>query len=508
MVFQSKIDVTIEMKLRITNYFLTIRKLFMLLLSKFLLVACAAGPDYKSPDMDLPESWETKSVTSSQVAKKPVMAAGERWWNLYADPVLDKIEDEALAHNVDAQLAVARILEARSQLVIAESDLYPEVNVNGADSRTKRSINPGQFIPPVRIIDFSRIILEASYELDLWGKFRRSTEAARADLFARKFNIDAVRLSLTSQVAQQYFSLLAADAQESSIRRILAGRQERLLLDKKRYAVGAISEFDLHQSKAEAENTQAQLVMIIGVRDQLEASLALLLGRSPRELMHARLERGHPTLVNVWVPDGLPAELLFRRPDLQEAEQNLIAMNARVGVARAQFFPAISLTSYLGSESISFSRLFTGPASIFQFAAGVAQPIFNAGRIESGVKIAESRREQALLQYKYAVANAFTDVRKALLAQDTARQKLVAETARGSALEKAHKQAEVRYRVGVSSRLEFLDVERNYLLAELNRIDAERDQRIAVTDLMKAMGGGWQQSRAKETISALPSRNG
>ena len=276
-------------------------------------------------------------------------------------------------------------------------------------------------------------------------------------------------------------------------------------MDKKRYKAGVISEFDLHQSEADAVNTKAQLITIIGIRDQMEAGLTLLLGRSPRNLMNGRLERGNPVLGNVWVPDGLPAELLLRRPDLQEAEYNLIAMNARIGAARAQFFPSISLTSYLGSESISFTRLFSGPASIFQFAAGIAQPIFNAGRINSGVKIAESRREQALVQYKYAVASAFTDVRKALLAQETARQKLAAETTRSRALSKAYKQAEVRYRVGISSRLEFLDVERNYLLAELTRIDAERDQRTAVADLLKAMGGGWQQSLTNPLSQSMQS---
>lgn len=477
----------------------------MLLFSGSLVAACAVGPDYQSPEMDLPKSWEIKPSAVKLTTEKPVSVAGERWWSLFADPVLDKIEDEALVHNADVQLATARILEARAQLVIAESDLYPKVNVNGTDFRSKRSINPGQFIPPVRIIDFSRITMDVSYELDLWGKFRRSSEAARADLFAKQFNVDAVRLSLTTQVAQEYFSLLAADAQESSIRQVLKGRQERFELDKKRYKAGVIAEFDLHQSEADAVNTKAQLITIIGIRDQMEAGLTLLLGRSPRDLMNGRLERGNPVLGNVWVPDGLPAELLLRRPDLQEAEHNLIAMNARIGAARAQFFPSISLTSYLGSESISFTRLFTGPASIFQFAAGIAQPIFNAGRINSGVKIAESRREQALVQYKYAVSSAFTDVRKALLAQETARQKLAAETIRSRALSKAYKQAGMRYRVGISSRLEFLDVERNYLLAELTRIDAERDQRTAVAGLLKAMGGGWQQSLTNPLSQSMQS---
>ena len=472
----------------------------VILLSGSLLAACAAGPDYQRPEMDLPEHWvTTKPSTVNPATEKPVNTAGEIWWSLYADPVLDKIEDEALAHNVDAQVATARILEARAQLGITESDQYPKLNANGTQSRTKRSVNPGLFIPPVRILEFSRISLDASYELDLWGKFRRASEASRADLFAAQFNRDSVRLSLTAQVAQQYFALLSADAQESAIRRVLTGRQERLALDRKRYKVGIISEYELHQSEADADATQAQLIFIIKMRDQQEASLSLLLGRSPRNVMNGKLERGSPTLANVWVPDGLPAELLLRRPDLQEAEQKLMAMNARIGVARAQFFPSISLTSYLGSESISLSNLFTGPAGIFQFAAGIGQPIFNAGRIKFGVQVAESRRDQALTQYKQAVASAFADVRNALFAQESARQILTAESSRSRALSKAHKQAELRYQIGISSRLELLDVERNYLLAELTRIDAERAQRTAVADLFKALAGGWQQPAVKPT---------
>lgn len=494
-----------DMKHCFINDFIKARTLFVVLLSGSFFVACTAGPNYQHPEMDLPETWENKPGAVKPVAEKSVSVIGERWWSLYADPVLDQIEDEALAHNADAQLAVVRILEARAQLGIAESDQFPKVNANGADSRTKRSINPGQFIPPVRILDFTRVTIDASYELDLWGKFRRVSEAARADLFAKQFNIEAVRLSLTAQVAQQYFLLLSADAQEAATRRVLAGRKERLVLDKKRYETGVISEYELHQSEADADNTQAQLITIIGVRDQLEAGFALLLGRSPRNLMNSKLERGNPSLVNVWVPDGLPAELLLRRPDLQESEQNLIAMNARIGAARAQFFPSINLTSYLGSESISFSRLFSGPAGIFQFATGIGQPIFNAGRIKSGIKIAESRRDQALVQYRQAVASAFTDVRKALLEQESSRQRLAAESSRSRALSTARKQAELRYRAGISSRLEFLDVERNYLLAELTRIEAERDQRIAVANLFKAMGGGWQQSTVKPEQKSLPS---
>ncbi len=265
-------------------------------------------------------------------------------------------------------------------------------------------------------------------------------------------------------------------------------------MDRKRLEIGVISEFQLHQSEAEVSSAQAQLANIVLLRNRQETALALLLGRSPRDVMNAQLERGLPTLNDVWVPDGLPAELLLRRPDLKAAEQHLIAQNAHIGEARAQFFPSISLTGYLGSETTDMAKLFTGPAGIFQFAAGLSQPIFNAGRISANVRASEARRDQTLVQYQQAVASAFGDVRNALAAQSAARQVLAAETARSQSLATASRQAEVRIQVGSSSRMDFLDVERNQLQAELNRIDAERAQRAAVADLFKALGGGWQQA--------------
>jgi len=463
------------------------------LFSACLLAGCAVGPDYQHPKMDLPENWPAKQGEAIQ----PVAFAGDRWWNLYADPVLDKLEDEALEHNVDIKVAAARVLETRAQLGITESDRYPSVNANVRESRTESSLNdtfPRPATMP-RIQNFSHATLDASYELDLWGKLRRADEASRAELLAAESAKEAVHLFLAAQVAQQYFALLSCDAQETVIRRILDGRQERIALNKKRFEVGVISEYDLHQAEADEAAIQSQLATLIQARNKQETVLALLLGRSPREVMNGKLERGSPGIAVASIPKGLPAELLLRRPDLKEAESRLVALNARIGAARSQFFPSIVLTSYLGSESTAFSSLFSGPAGIFQFAASVTQPIFNADRVEFTVKAAEAQREQALAQYQQAVASAFADVRNALSEQEAARKILVSESARSKALIQAYKQAELRYQGAISSRMELLDVEQNYLQAELNRLDAERAQRVAVADLFKALGGGWESSR-------------
>jgi len=467
-------------------------KALALLLPALLLAACTTEPDYKRPDMVLPESWPAKQDNMAQ----KVSGASEQWWHLYADTFLDQIEDEALAHNADIQVAAARVLEVRAQLGITEADQSPVVSANVSQSRTRETA-VGTFPLPATVSptqNFSHVALNASYEIDLWGKLRRATEASRADLLSAESAKETVRLTLTTQVAQQYFDLVSLDAQEVSIRRVLAGRQERLALNKKQLEVGVISEYDLHQTDADVAAVQSQLATIIQARDKQETALALLLGRSPRDVMGKDLHRGSPSLPAASVPDGLPAELLLHRPDLKDAEQRLVALNARIGAARAQFFPSITLTSYLGTESAAFASLFSGPAGIFQFAANVSQPIFNANRVGNMVDVAEARRDQALIQYKQAVASAFADVRNALLAQESARQVLASESARSEALVQAYKQADLRYQAGITSRLELLDVERNYLQAELNRLDAERAQRVAVADLFKALGGGWQSS--------------
>ncbi|MBI5658333.1 MAG: efflux transporter outer membrane subunit [Nitrosomonadales bacterium] len=458
------------------------------LLSAFLLAACATGPDYQRPNMDLPASWPAKPGNARQTT-----LSAARWWSVFADPVLDKLEEEALAHNAEVQIAAARVLEARALMGLAEADQNPVVSANAKGSRTGSSLATASPRPAnsPRAQNSSRVTLDASYELDLWGKFRHASEAARAEMLAAESARDAVHLSLTAQVAQQYFALLSGDAGEATVRRVLAGRQERLALDRKRIEAGMLSEFETHQAEAEEAVARSQLAAIIQAREKQEAALVLLLGRSPREVMGGKLERGNPAPASAWVPEGLPAELLLRRPDLKEAELRLMALNARIAVVRAQFFPSISLTAYLGSESASLANLFSGPAGIFQFAASASQPVFNSGRAGLGVDAAEARRDQALAQYRKAVASAFADVRNALFALETTRQVAESESARSKALAQAHKQAELRHQGGITSRFELLEVERNYLQAELNRVDAERAQRAAVADLLKALGGGW-----------------
>lgn len=473
------------------------------LVAALLLAGCAIGPDYARPQLELPQAWasrttmEAKDSAAAQPAALAADRVGERWWTLYADPLLDQLIDEALVHNADVRVAAARVLEVQALAGIAEADRYPTLSAGLSGNRTQSSLKGAMPLPSniPRIQNSYRATLDVAWEADLWGKYRRADEAARADLFAAESARDAVRLALTAQVAQQYFALLAADAQEAVAKRTLAGRDETLALYRLRVNGGLGSEYDLRQIEADAADARAQLAVLTQARDRAESGLALLLGRSPRAVLEDSPRRGAPgALPELRVPAGLPSDLLLRRPDLQEAEHKLVAANARIGAARAQYFPSLALTAYLGGESTAFSSLFSGPAGIFQFAAAVTQPIWNAGRIGFGVEAAEARREQALAQYRQAVAAAFKDVRDALAAQQAARDKLAAETTRTAALARALQQARLRHDAGIASQLEVLDVERNLLTVELARIDSERAGRAALADLFKALGGGWPEA--------------
>lgn len=462
------------------------RVLFSLLLA---LAGCAASPGYQQPEMELPAAWPAAAPDAW-----PGASAGERGWSLYRDPVLERLIDEAIAHNADLQAALARVEEARALAGIAEADRYPTLSAGFSRQRSKSSLE-GTMPPPAglpRIQNSQRATLDAAWEIDLWGKYRRAGEAGQADFLAAEWARRGVRLRLAAEVAQQYFALAAADAQADTARRTLESRRETLDLFRKRLAAGVVSEYDLAQAEAEAAAARAQLAAFEQARERAQGALALLLGRSPRQVMADVIERGAPPALSAdVVPDGLPSELLLRRPDLREAEQRLVAAQARIGAARAQYFPALSLTAYLGSESTALKNLFSGPAGIFQFAAGLSQPIWNAGRIGFSVDAAQARRDEALARYRQAVAAAFKDVRDALAAQAAARETLAAETARAEALGRALQQARLRFDAGLSSRLEVLDVERNLLQAELARIEAERARKAALADLFKAVGGGW-----------------
>jgi len=455
-----------------------------------LVLAGCAGlkPDYTKPAVDLPVGWRDAPADG-------VQARDARWWKVYGDPVLDRLVDEALAHNANVMLAIARVDEARAALSATSADQRPQVSASASRSRTRASQRGPTPLPGANP-EFSdtRVAAGVSYEIDLWGRLRNATQAARAELLATEAARETVLITLTSDVAQAYFALRAFDGQLDATRRSLAARSEALGMQKRRFDVGDISEFDYRQLQADVAAERALLPVLELQRAQQENALAVLLGKSPRAIYEGALEAGsdpEERTVAIVVPAGLPSDLLLRRPDLVQAEQMLIAANARVAVARAAYFPSLSLTGYLGSESVALSDLFTGPAGIWQAALAAGQPIYAGGRIDAQVQAAGARERQALAQYQLAIQNAFRDVRDALVAQAKARERLEAESERVTALRTTLRFARLRYRNGMTGQLEVLDAERNLLAAEQNRIDALRSQRAAIADLFKALGGVW-----------------
>ena len=455
-----------------------------------LLAGCAGmNPDYTRPAVDLPQAWRDAPAEGVRAQEAP-------WWKVYGDPVLDRLIEEALANNASVMLALARVDEARAALGATSAEQLPYVTAGANRNRTRLSQRGATPLPPGFGPEHNdtRVSADVSYEIDLWGRLRNATQAARAELLATEAAGETVRIALTSDVAQGYFALRALDAQLAATRRSLATRTEALELQKKRAQLGDISEYDYRQLEADVAAERAQVPVLEQQRAQQENALAVLLGRSPRAIYEGALEAGtdpEEQTVAIVVPTGLPSDLLLRRPDLVQAEQTLIAANARVAVARAAYFPRISLTGSLGSESVALSDLFTGPAGIWQAAIAVGQPIYGGGRFDAQVEAAGARERQALARYRLAIQNAFRDVRNALVAQAKARERLAAEGDRAAALRTTLRFARLRYVNGMTSQLEVLDAERNLLAAEQNRIDALRSQRAAIADLFKALGGVW-----------------
>ena len=446
------------------------------------IAGCSIGPNYQRPDADLPRDF---GIAQS------AQPASERWWVVFSDPVLDRMVDEALVANRDLRAAAQRIEQARAQIGIARAGQLPSVGIDATYNRNRASQLGSVPIPAGQLESHThRAVLRFAWELDFWGKYRRATEAARAELAASEFGREAVRLSLEGDVARGYFALRALDRRQETLERTLAGRGKSLELQKLRLDAGVVSELEYRQVESDLRAAEAVMPVIRQLRTQQEGALALLLGRSPREVFEARVERGTPaTPPVVEVPAGLPSDLLLRRPDLRQAEERLHAANARIGVARAAYFPSLSLTGFFGGESQSLGDLFSGPARTWSLAGGLLQPIFEGTQIKGGVDLANARTREATELYQKAIANAFREVRDAIAAQANLREATNAQQAREAALGRALELSRLRYDNGAVSLFDVLDTERLLLVARLEAIDAERDRRNAIVDLYIALGG-------------------
>ena len=443
--------------------------------------ACAVGPEYERPATDLPRDFGVP-----QAAVQPAA----RWWALFQDPVLDRLVDEALAANRDLRAAAERIEQARAQVTVARAALSPDAGVRYDASRSRSSEQSSFPVPPEFIESSShRLVLTASWELDFWGKYRRATEAARAELAATEAGAEAIRRSLVGDVVRGYFALRALDRRLEAVERTRAGYVTSLDLQKLRLDAGIVSELEYRQVESELRGAEVLVPRVRQQRVVQEGALSVLLGRSPRQVFEAALARGDPALPeSVEVPAGLPSELLLRRPDLREAEERLHAANARIGVARAAYFPSITLTGYYGGESTSLGDLFSGPARTWSLAGGLLQPLFAGGQIRGNVATQEARTREAVELYQKAVANAFREVRDAIAAQGNLREQHMRQLERERALARTSELARIRYENGAVSLFGVLEAERQLLATRLDTIDTERERRNAIVDLYLALG--------------------
>ena len=455
-----------------------------------LLASCSFAPKYERPQTDPPAAWRVPDAEAGSLADLA-------WWQVFQDETLQDLIRIALAENKDLQIAVTRIAQARAEAGIVNAALFPQIGASGSAAREKYSERTyPQLRAPFTNNDFA-LGANAAFELDLWGRLRNATAAARANLLATEDAQRTVVITLVSDVAQAYFELRAFDQDLAVALRTRDTRAESLRIVKSRYDRGIASELDFAQAQRQYEGAVAAIPLIEKQIAATENRLSILLGRNPGAVARGIALAAQP--VPPEVPAGLPSTLLEQRPDLRAAEQRIIQANARIGEARALYFPRIALTGDFGYASQSLSDLFTGPARVWQGAAGFTVPIFDAGRISSTVDLAKARQEEAILRYQQSVQQAFREVDDALIAYRKTRESRDAQVRLVDAAQRTFTAAEKRYLHGVSSYLEVLDAQRELFDAELALTQTQLGELVAVVQLYRALGGGWSPEEADVT---------
>jgi multidrug efflux system outer membrane protein len=457
-----------------------------------LITGCTVGPNYHRPTVLTPGTFRAPTPLPPN---ESASLADLKWFEVFKDEKLQDLERTALAQNYDLRDAVARVEAARANLGIVRSDQYPNFAA-GADVTTLRISRNGQFpLPAAFVPSQNRTFGDAtlnllSFEVDIWGRLRRATEGARAQLLGADETRKAVITTLVSDVATSYFSLRELDSELEISQRTLVTRQESLELIKNRQTGGVATLLDLRQGEQLVYTAAETIPTLQQQIEQTENTISLLLGKNPGEVVRGRslTEQELPPDV----PVGLPSALLERRPDIRAAEQNLAAVNAQIGVAKAAYFPQISLSGFLGGQGNQLASLF-GPASgVWTFTPQVTQPIFTAGRLKSNVRLAEANRESTLAEYEKAIQTGFTDVSNALIAHQRVRESRVQQELLVAALQDRTRLAYLRYRGGVDTLLNALDADRDQFQAELNLAQIRRNELLSIVQLYKALGGGWQ----------------
>jgi multidrug efflux system outer membrane protein len=459
------------------------KRSIVIVVTILLLAGCAIGPDYRKPETASPPAW----LVDMQQAKD---TANTAWWEQFNDPALNDLIDTALRENYDLRIATARIEEYYGRYGATRADLFPQIGYGASANRTQVSEKsvlagtPGAGTPH----NIYQAQFSASWEIDLWGKVRRATEAAQADLMSAEDFRSGVILSLVTSVATAYVDLRSLDQQLEIAQQTAKSREESVKLFEIRFKGGNISEMELSQVKSEYYVALAAIPDLEKRVRQQENLINLLLGRNPGPIARGKIINEIALPI---VPAGLPSDLLARRPDIRQAEQQLIAANARIGVAKAQYFPSISLTGFFGSASTELSDLFTGPAGAWSYAGMLAGPIFTAGKIKGSVKAAQAIQQEALFGYEQAIRNGFREFEDALIDQDRTRVQLDAQAKQVAVLATYARLARLRYENGYTSYIEVLDAERSLFNGQLSYAQTQDTLLRALVNVYKAMGGGW-----------------
>jgi multidrug efflux system outer membrane protein len=448
---------------------------------------CAVGPNYQRPKVNPPAVYRGQPRTSPPPPSTASLG-NEKWWEIFQDRVLQQLIRTALGQNYDVRIAATRVLQAQAELGITRANQFP-IATAGAQGYSQRNPKISGAFPSYEA-NVAEVDLSVVWNLDFWGKYRRQTEAARDNLLSTEWGRQAVITSLVSTMATDYFQLRELDLALEISQRTLASRQDSLRLTRVLLVNGSASLLDERQSEELVYTAAQQIPDLERQIQQQENAISDLLGTNPGPVARG-LKLTEQTLPAA-VPVGLPAELLDRRPDIREAEANLMAANADIGVAKAAFFPNISLTGTAGFESYALNRLFTSSAGVWDTVASLTQPVFAAGALHSGMRLARAQEEQLLLTYKQTIIGAFEQVSDALIAYQKDREFREQQELLTSAAGDADRLSKLLYQHGGASYLQVLTSETNYFAAELNLAQAQLNERLALVQLYNALGGGWQ----------------
>jgi multidrug efflux system outer membrane protein len=463
------------------------RELSVLGLIVFLCSGCAVGPNYKKPAVSVPAEYRGLAPDQSGTAQAASFG-DQKWWDAFQDETLRELIRIALKQNYDVRIAAARILEARAQLGITRADQLPTVTagVAAVNERNPRTL----FIPSFET-SANQVTASLAWELDFWGKFRRATESARASLLAQEWAQREVIRSLVSDVADAYFQLRELDLELQISRQTLGSRNDSLRLTQILADRGATSLLDVRQAEQLVFTAGATIPDVERRIEQQENFISILLGENPGAIARGRALIDQPHALEV--PAGLPSSLLERRPDIRQAEQQLIAANAQIGVARADYFPQIALTATGGYQSSALTGLFAGPAGLWTFGGSALQPVFEGGRIRNRVRFATARTQEAGLIYQHTVQQAFRDVSDALVGYRKTQEFRIQQEQLTHSAEEATKLSNMRYKGGATSYLEVLDSDTRYFSAQLSLAQAQLRELQSLVQIYRSLGGGWQQ---------------